>query len=125
MARAISRTAARVAHDLVAGLVARPLDASLVLNVNVPDVPLEQLRGLKVTRLGHRHRSAPTIPAKDPKGNTVYWVGPPGSGADAGEGTDFHAVREGWAAVTPLTVDMTRHAALAEVHDWLQRLAPR
>lgn len=118
-------TAARVAHDLVAGLVAQPLDPSLILNVNVPDVPLAQLHGLTVTRLGHRHRSAPTIPAKDPKGNTVYWVGPSSSGADAGEGTDFHAVTAGWVSVTPLTVDMTRHAALGDVRRWLAGLGPR
>jgi 5'-nucleotidase len=112
-------TAAQVARKLVTDLVNRPLDASLVLNVNVPDLPLAELRGMQVVRLGSRHRSAPTIPAQDPKGRTVYWVGLSGEGADAGEGTDFHTVREGYVAVTPLTVDLTRHGALAEVRQWL------
>jgi 5'-nucleotidase len=112
-------TAAAVARQLVSDLVKRPLDATLVLNVNVPDLPLAELRGTEVVRLGSRHRSAPTIPAQDPKGRTVYWVGLSGEGADAGAGTDFHAVREGFVAVTPLTVDMTRHGALAEVRRWL------
>jgi 5'-nucleotidase len=115
-------TAARVASELVAGLIARPLDASLVINVNVPDLPYEQLRGREVVRLGSRHRSEPTVPAKDPKGHTVYWVGPSGQGADAGAGTDFHAVRTGSVAITPLTVDLTRHSALAAVQQWVTQL---
>jgi 5'-nucleotidase len=112
-------TAAHVARQLVAALIARPLEAGLILNVNVPDLPLGELRGMRAVRLGARHRSAPTIPALDPKGRTVYWVGLSGEGADAGEGTDFHAVRAGFVAVTPLTVDLTRHGTLADVRQWL------
>jgi len=112
-------TAAHVARQLVGGLIRQPLESSLVLNVNVPDVPLAELRGLQAARLGARHRSEPIEPAKDPKGRTVYWVGLSGAGADAGEGTDFHAVRAGFASVTPLSVDLTRHAALDSVRAWL------
>jgi 5'-nucleotidase len=113
--------AARVARELVARLLARPLERKLVLNVNVPDVPYEELRGFRVVRLGHRHPSEPVIPARDPKGKEVYWVGPPGAGADAGEGTDFHAIEQGFVAVTPLTTDLTRHAAMPEVREWLEQ----
>ena len=91
----------------------------MILNVNVPDLPYEQLRGFKSTRLGHRHRSAPVVRASDPRGRPVYWVGPAGEGADAGEGTDFHAVANGYVSVTPLQVDLTRHAALDEIDEWL------
>ena len=88
-------TAARVAHRLVAGLLQRPLDAAMILNVNVPDLPYGSLAGYATTRLGFRHRSDAVIPAQNPKGQPVYWIGPAGAGADAGAGTDFQAVEDG------------------------------
>jgi len=113
-------TGAAVARQLVAGLLRQPLDPGLILNINVPDVPLGQLRGLRATRLGFRHRSEPAIPVKNPKGEQMYWIGPAGAGADAGEGTDFQAVADGWVSVTPLSIDLTRHAALPELNQWLR-----
>jgi 5'-nucleotidase len=112
-------TAARVASEILLRLQRSPLHSSMILNVNVPDLPYEQLRGFKSTRLGHRHRSAPVVRASDPRGRPVYWVGPAGEGADAGEGTDFHAVASGCVSVTPLQVDLTRHAAIADIGEWL------
>lgn len=112
-------TAARVARSLVERLLSAPLERSLVLNVNVPDVPYEQLQGIVATRLGRRHPSQPAIPARDPRGRPVYWIGPSGAGSDAGEGTDFHAVAHRQVSVTPLTVDMTRHALLPDLAHWL------
>ena len=106
----------RMAKDTLKGSDAGPL----ILNVNVPDLPDGQLRGLKVTRLGNRHRSKPIVKAKDPRGRNVYWVGIAGDGQDAGPGTDFHAVAEGFASITPLQIDLTRHAALPELQRWLQ-----
>ncbi len=111
--------AARVAADLVGRMMRRPMNGALILNVNVPDVPDGELRGMKVTRLGSRHRSKPIVPAKDPRGRDVYWVGAAGKGQDAGPGTDFHAIAEGFASVTPLQIDLTRHAALVELKTWL------
>ncbi|MFM2289007.1 MAG: hypothetical protein RL684_2150 [Pseudomonadota bacterium] len=116
-------TAAEIARRLVAGLLGKPLAQGLILNVNVPDLPLAQLRGIRATRLGARHRSEPVIPASDPKGERVYWVGPAGASADAGEGTDFHAVANGCVSVTPLAVDLTRHAELPRLAGWLAELA--
>jgi 5'-nucleotidase len=113
-------TAARVASDLVMRLARSPLHRSMILNVNVPDVPYEHLRGMRVTRLGHRHRSEPMVRTTDPRGRPVYWVGPAGEGADAGEGTDFAAIAAGCVSVTPLQVDLTRHSALGEIDDWLK-----
>ena len=113
-------TAARVASELVMRLMRAPLHASMILNVNVPDVPYEHLRGFRVTRLGHRHRSESVVRASDPHGRAVYWVGPAGEGADAGEGTDFAAIAAGCVSITPLQVDLTRHAALAELDEWLR-----
>jgi len=108
-----------VAQRIVTQLVGRPLDPRLILNINVPDLPLAQLRGIRATRLGFRHRSEPAVPVRNPKGEYMYWVGPSGAGADAGAGTDFHAVAEGWVSVTPLSIDLTRHSALPELGQWL------
>jgi 5'-nucleotidase len=112
-------TAARVAAELVMRLQRSPLHVSMILNVNVPDLPYAELRGYKATRLGNRHRSAAIVRGADPRGRPVYWVGPSGEGADAGEGTDFDAVANGYVSVTPLQVDLTRHHVLGDVADWL------
>jgi 5'-nucleotidase len=112
-------TAARVAHDLVARLLRTPLAADTILNVNVPDLPHEQLAGMRATRLGHRHRAEPVVPAEDPRGRRIWWVGPAGPEQDAGPGTDFHAVGRGFVSITPLQADLTRHVALAQVEGWL------
>ena len=115
-------TGAEVARALVAQLLKKPLQPSLILNVNVPDVPLAQLRGFRASRLGYRHRSAAVMRAQDPRGRPVYWVGPAGAEQDAGPGTDFDTVAQGYVSVTPLQVDLTRHAALPELASWLAAL---
>ena len=113
-------TAARVACALVQRLSAEPLPADTILNVNVPDLPWEDLRGFVATRLGHRHKAEPVIKSNDPRGRPIYWVGPPGGEQDAGPGTDFHAVRSGQVSVTPIQVDLTRYSALDTVAGWLR-----
>ncbi|MGD2112894.1 MAG: 5'/3'-nucleotidase SurE [Gammaproteobacteria bacterium] len=112
-------TAARVALELVQRLLADTLPADTILNVNVPDLPWEQLRGMQATRLGHRHKSEPVVKMQDPRGRTIYWVGPAGSEQDAGAGSDFHAVRSGYVSITPLDVDLTRYAAMDKLASWL------
>jgi 5'-nucleotidase len=116
-------TGAKVAAHLVRGMREQPLKANTVLNVNIPDLPWSQLRGFCATRLGHRHKAEAAVPMLDPRGKTVYWVGPAGGEQDAGEGTDFHAVREGWVSVTPLQADLTHHRLLGDVGGWLEGLA--
>jgi 5'-nucleotidase len=112
-------TAARVAVHLVERLRGAPLESHTILNVNCPDRPFDSLRGLAATRLGHRHKAEPVVAAKDPRGRTIYWVGPAGPEADAGPGTDFHALREGFVSITPLQVDLTRHSAIGSLGEWL------
>jgi len=112
-------SAARVACDLVKRLQGKPLPADIILNVNVPDLPFEELTGVEVARLGFRHRSEPLVSEKDPRGRTIYWIGPAGTGQDAGPGTDFDAVERGAVAVTPLKVDLTRHESLPQLTEWL------
>jgi 5'-nucleotidase len=90
-----------------------------ILNVNVPDVHWDDIRGFRATRLGARHKSEGVIIQDDPRGDPMYWVGPPGQAQDAGEGTDFHAVNNNYVSVTPLQIDLTRYDSLAALEDWL------
>ncbi len=117
-------TAARVAVELVQGLLQNPLPGDTILNINVPDLPYEDLQGFEVTRLGRRHRSEMLMPAVDPRGEPVYWIGPSGREADAGPGTDFDAVRRGRVSITPLDLDMTRYAFMGDLGRWLQCCRP-
>ena len=114
-------TAARVAAELVEKIERAGLASDVVLNVNVPDRPYDELRGVRATRLGFRHKAEQILKDSDPYGRPIYWVGPAGAGQDAGEGTDFHAIEEGAASVTPLRVDLTRHEAVAGIADWLKQ----
>jgi len=116
------KTAARAATILMRRLVAEPLPADTILNVNVPDIPWAEIRGFQTTRLGHRHRSENVIPLEDPRGRPFYWIGPPGGEHDNGPGTDFNAVRNGYVSVTPIHVDLTRYQALDQVSHWIEAL---
>ena len=114
------QTGAQVALELVQRLRGgNPLDDKVMLNVNVPDVPYEQLAGFQATRLGHRHKAEPAVRSEDPRGRPIYWVGPAGAEADAGAGTDFHAIRHNFVSVTPIQVDLTRHQTLGLMQEWL------
>lgn len=112
-------TAARVAVRLVSRLREAALESSIILNVNVPDRPYDELAGIMATRLGHRHKAESVVSALDPRGRAIYWIGPAGPEQDAGPGTDFDAVRNGYVSITPLQVDLTRHSALETLGQWL------
>jgi len=114
-------TAARVAVDLVQTIERAGLAPDTVLNVNVPDRPYEDLTGVQATRLGFRHKAEQILHDTDPYGRPIYWVGPAGQGQDAGEGTDFYAIEQGAAAVTPLKVDLTRHQMVPNIAAWLNK----
>ncbi len=111
--------AARIARELVARFIRQPMGQPTLLNVNVPDLPYAQIKGIRVTRLGKRHKAEPTIRSVTPRGETVYWVGAAGAAQDAGEGTDFHAVANGYVSVTPLQIDLTHAGQIPPVQDWL------
>jgi 5'-nucleotidase len=114
-------TAAGVACALVERLRRAPLGQPALLNVNVPDVAADALGPLEVTRLGRRHKAEPVVKMRTPRGEQAYWIGAAGEAADAGPGTDFHAVASGRVSVTPLQIDLTFQAQLAPVRDWLAR----
>jgi 5'-nucleotidase len=113
-------SAAQVAVDLVQRHT-RANAGPWLLNVNVPDIPSRELKGVTITRLGRRHRAEDVIRTKSPRGETIYWVGAAGAAADAGEGTDFHAVEEGFVSVTPLQIDLTNRDQMPELRAWIAR----
>ena len=115
--------AARVAADLVERFARRPLSGAWLLNVNIPNLPYADLRGATTTRLGKRHASEPVIQTTNPRGETIYWIGPAGAARDAGPGTDFHAVAAGQVSVTPLQIDLTHGAQLEPLSAWLEAAA--
>lgn len=116
-------TAARVARRLIEQVIALPpVPGAWLLNVNIPDRPYEDLRGLRTTRLGRRHASEPVIRQSNPRGEPIYWIGAAGDAREAGAGTDFHAVAQGHVSVTPLQVDLTDHACLPAWGSWLERV---
>ncbi|OIQ90499.1 5'-nucleotidase SurE [mine drainage metagenome] len=112
-------TAAKVARDLVLRFQQGAFGEPVLLNVNVPDIPYERLKGLQVTRLGRRHKAEPVVKQQTPRNETVYWVGAAGAAQDAGAGTDFHAVAEDYASLTPLQMDLTHGAQIGTVRRWL------
>ncbi len=115
-------TAAIIAKQLVIKLSANKLPSQTILNVNVPDLPLNQIRGLQVTRLGTRHSAEPIIKEYDPRGRPIYWVGPPGIEADAGAGTDFFAIKTGHVSITPLHLDMTHYKLFDHLSNLLNEI---
>jgi 5'/3'-nucleotidase len=114
-------SAADVAQSLVERFRRMPLGQPVLLNVNVPDVDAAQLGAPEVTRLGRRHKAEPVVKMRTPRGEQAYWIGAAGEAADAGPGTDFHAVANGRVSVTPLQVDLTFQAQAAPVREWLSR----
>ncbi|MBP8220273.1 MAG: 5'/3'-nucleotidase SurE [Aeromonadaceae bacterium] len=115
-------SAAHYACRLVQGLMRNPLPADQILNVNVPDLPLAEIKGIRVTRLGCRHPAEAVIVEQDPRGRPIYWIGPPGATQDAGEGTDFAAIEAGFVSITPLQVDMTAYRYLDGLQEWIGEL---
>ncbi len=115
-------TAARVARQLMEHVLSDPLPPSTILNVNVPDLPFDRVKGFEVTRLGTRHRAEPTIRQIDPRGHPIYWVGPAGPEQDAGPGTDFYAINHDRVSITPLRVDLTHYEAFDQLSSWVKRL---
>ena len=100
-------TAAWAIQKLLRQIIKKPLQSQTILNVNVPDVPLNLLRSFEVTRLGSRHVAEPVVKGRDPRGHDIYWVGAAGLEADAGPGTDFHAIASRHVSLTPLKIDLT------------------
>jgi len=117
------QTAAVITVKIIQRLYSHPLPADQILNINVPDVPLAEIKGIKVTRLGHRHKAEMMKKVQDPWQRDIYWYGSLGQELDGGEGTDFHAVANNYVSVTPLTVDMTAHKSINNMKMWMSELS--
>lgn len=115
-------SAGKVVQVLVRKIMQSPLAPDTILNINVPNLPYEKIKGYKVTRLGRRHPSASMIQDKDPRGNKIYWVGAVGKEQDAGEGTDFHAINNGYVSITPLHIDFTHYKGFDDLKHWAENL---
>ena len=118
-------TAGAVVSRLLKTIIEKPLPGDTILNVNVPDVPIDELQGYQSTRLGRRKKAESVIKGRNPRGKDIYWIGPAGPEEDAGPGTDFHALRENFVSVTPLQIDMTHHANLDSLTDWVSLIGAR
>lgn len=114
-------TAAVVTSRLLRALQQEPLRTGKILNINVPDLPLAEIKGIRVTRCGSRHPADKVFSQQDPRGQTLYWIGPPGAQCDAGPDTDFAAVEQGYVSVTPLQVDLTSYRAQDVLSTWLTK----
>src|SRR5258706_4044085 len=107
--------AARVARSVIEHVLRKPPGrAPWLLNVNIPNRADADMLARVITRLGRRHASEPLIRQRNPRGETMFWIGPAGDAREAGPGTDFHATANGCVSITPLQVDLTDHAALPE-----------
>ena len=115
-------TAANVMVKILDRMKKQPLPSDTILNVNVPDLPWDEIEGFESTRLGHRHKSEAVIKDKDPYGKEIFWIGPSGPEEDAGPGTDFFAIRNGCVSISPLQVDLTHHSCIPELRDWVRNL---
>ena len=114
-------SAGQVVALLVERFLRAPIGQPMLLNVNVPDVPASEISGTEITRLGKRHKAEPVVKSTSPRNQTIYWIGAAGNAQDAGPGTDFHAVANNAVSITPLQIDLTYHAQIALVRDWMEK----
>ncbi|MFA3759736.1 5'/3'-nucleotidase SurE [Yersinia sp. 2544 StPb PI] len=115
-------TAAAVTCRLLRALQQKPLRTGKILNINVPDLPLSEIKGIRVTRCGSRHPAEQVFCQQDPRGQDLYWIGPPGEKFDVAPDTDFAAIEQGYVSITPLQVDLTAYAAQDVVENWLANI---
>ncbi|MBF0265212.1 MAG: 5'/3'-nucleotidase SurE [Gammaproteobacteria bacterium] len=117
-------SAARIVNDIiqyikdVPGLDAESFKDYAMLNINIPNIPYQDIKGFKITRLGRRHKAQAAIKQKDPRGENIYWLGSVGHLADSGEGTDFHAIANNFVSITPLSIDLTHYSQHEILKNW-------
>jgi 5'-nucleotidase len=111
--------AAAIARQLVERYIKSPMSSPVLINVNIPNLAAGSHSGFAVTRLGKRHAAESVIRATNPRGQTVYWIGAAGPARDAGPGTDFHAIAQGYVSLSPLRVDLTAPERSSELQQWL------
>ena len=113
--------AAQMSYEMISKLTTTQLPNDVIININIPDLPKEEINGIQTTRLGNRHKAEPVIQAEDPRGKPIYWVGAAGPEQDSGPGTDFHAIKNGYVSVSPMHLDLTHYKVMQEVSDWVSQ----
>lgn len=116
------KTAAHYALKLLNSIHVCPIPENQIINVNVPDLPLDEIKGVLVTKLGRRYSSEIVVPSKDLRGESIYWVGPQGDVLDNSENTDFWAVANGFVSLTPLHIDLTSYNVMDDLCSWVERI---
>lgn len=111
-------TAARVALEVARTVCKHGLPKNTLLNVNVPYIPYDQLKGFMVTRQGLRIYRDELVRRLDPRNRPYYWIGGPAPTGVPEEGTDVGALAAGYVSITPLQLDLTNHAALQDMKAW-------
>ena len=112
-------TAGRVLKDVFPRLTEMALPRHSVISINVPDVPYDQIEGIEITRLGHRHKADKPVAITNPRGKESFWISSAGEVADAGVGTDFYAIEHNRVSITPLHIDMTLHSSMMPMNEKL------
>lgn len=113
--------AAQVSYELISKLASTQLPNDVIININIPNLPKQELQGIQTTRLGNRHKAEPVIKSEDPRGKSIYWVGAAGPEQDAGPGTDFHAIKHGYVSVSPMHLDLTHYKAMQALAEWVSK----
>jgi len=113
-------SAAKVAELIVDNVEFSELSINTVLNINVPDIPYDQIKGFKTTRLGKRHKSENIV--QDENDASLYWIGENGKEAENGPGTDFYAIKNNYVSITPLKIDLTNNTEIEKVENWISKI---
>ena len=113
-------TGAKVTVDLIK-LYNKKKFATALLNINVPDIPYSNLKGIEITRLGKRHAAEPAIKGDEKNMDTFFWIGPAGEPNDGGPGTDFNAVKNKMVSITPIHGDLTDHKNMQNMKEWIKK----
>ncbi len=107
--------AARIALRIAQALTTSELPKETLLNINVPAIPEEKIRGIRITRQGLRVYRDLLVRRADPRGRPYYWIGGEAPTGVPEPGTDFGALAEGFVSVTPLHLDLTDHQTMASL----------
>ena len=110
-------TAADFAKKLCRRMITSDEKKGFVLNVNVPNRPMSQIKGVELSQLGKRNYGELIFKKLDPRGKKYYWIGGTGHSEDI-PGSDGNAIRKGKISVTPLKVDITDHLLITEIRSW-------
>lgn len=110
--------AARVAQRIVECAIRNGLPSEILLNVNIPYLPYEQIKGIRITRLGLRVYHDQLQRRLDPRNRPYYWIGGEAPSGVPEEGTDIGALAEGYVSVTPLQLDLTAYSVLEKLSEW-------